>query len=132
MTMARIYLAVGIGGMLGASVRFLISELFGNVGESGFPWATFFVNVTGALILTFLLFLPRVKARLGEAIFIGVTTGVLGAYTTFSLVIIEIHELFLYDKWMASLYIVATVFIGFFSSYLGYYTANRIANKEAT
>lgn|SRR5699024_740535 len=132
MTMTRIYLAVGIGGMLGASVRFLISELLGDIGESVFPWATFFVNVTGAFLLTFLLFLPVVKARLGEAVFVGLTTGMLGAYTTFSLIIIEIHDLLLHDKLLALVYLVATIFIGFFSSYLGYLIANRITSKEAT
>lgn len=131
MTMARIYLAVGIGGMLGASLRFLLTELFGDVGTGVFPWATFFVNVTGAFCLTFLLFLPRVKARLGEAVFIGLTTGVLGSYTTFSLIIMEVHGLFSHDKWMAALYLVTTIFIGFSSSYLGYFAANRITSKEA-
>lgn len=132
MTMARIYLAVGIGGMLGASLRFLIANFFENMSGSVFPWATFLVNATGAFLLTFLLFLPAVKKRLGETLFVGITTGLLGSYTTFSLIIIELEALFSHHKGLAALYLLTTIFIGLFTSYLGYALANRLSNKEAT
>lgn len=130
--MLRIYLAVGLGGMLGACLRFVIANFFENMSESVFPWATFFVNVTGAFVLTFLLFLPAIKKNLGEAVFVGLTTGLLGSYTTFSLIIVELDALFSHHKGLAALYLLTTIFIGLFTSYLGYALANRLSNKEAT
>src|SRR5699024_12308728 len=58
-----------------------------------FPWATFTVNLTGAFLLSFLLFLPITKEKVPPFILTGVTTGLIGAYTTFSTFTLEMIQL---------------------------------------
>jgi len=82
---ARAIVAVGIGGAIGAVLRYLIGSAFLQRFGPGFPWGTFFINVTGS-------FLIGAVAQLAFTRSFGVTpmvrafaaTGVLGGYTTFS------------------------------------------------
>jgi CrcB protein len=67
---------VGIGGMVGAVLRFWVSSRF----ESGpYPTATLVVNVLGSFALGALSFLSVPE---GLSLFLGV--GVCGSFTTFS------------------------------------------------
>ena len=76
---------VGVGGALGTLLRFAITALVPTLGDV--PLATMTVNLTGAFLLGLLL--ERLKVRDPEtqtarAIRLGVGTGVLGSYTTYS------------------------------------------------
>lgn len=77
-------LAVGIGGALGAILRYQVS--LWSVGQWGdqFPWGTLFINVTGCVVIGFYLTLvtERLAGRPVTRLF--VATGTLGGYTTFS------------------------------------------------
>lgn len=82
----RWMLLVFLGGAVGALARFVISSVAVR-GEQAFPWATFGTNVAGAFALGMLLEgLSGNGADVGarRAIRIGVGTGVLGAFTTYS------------------------------------------------
>ncbi len=82
---ARAIVAVGVGGAIGAVLRYLVGSAFLQRFGPGFPWGTFFINVTGS-------FLIGVVAQLAFTRSFGITptvrafaaTGVLGGYTTFS------------------------------------------------
>ncbi len=76
-------LEVGAGGMLGAPARYLLDQFVSTRTEGSFPWGTFVVNLTGALLLGFVVGLS-VHHRLGPAPVALVGTGFCGAYTTFS------------------------------------------------
>ncbi len=77
--------AVGIGGGIGAILRYLVGSAFLQRFGPGFPWGTFAINVTGSFFI-------GVVAQLALSRSFGVTpmmrvfvaTGVLGGYTTFS------------------------------------------------
>lgn len=78
------YLAIAIGGAIGACLRFALSEwtllLFGR----SFPFGTLLVNILGAFaigLLYGLLVSEQITANPWR-IFVGI--GVLGAFTTFS------------------------------------------------
>ncbi|TCS92841.1 fluoride efflux transporter FluC [Hazenella coriacea] len=80
---------VGIGGFIGTLLRTGVSFLFPFIL---FPWGTLIVNVTGSFLLGFLFALctrfPRLKKwRLGLG------TGLLGSYTTFSAWSAEMSQL---------------------------------------
>ena len=82
----RWLVVVFLGGALGALARFGISALAPR-SEGAFPWATFGTNVAGAFALGMLLeVLARQGADVGarRALRVGVGTGVLGAFTTYS------------------------------------------------
>jgi fluoride exporter len=81
------------GGALGAGGRFLLGGwLLRNLG-SGFPWGTLAANLLGSLLAGFLLvwLADRGPAALLWRAFLLV--GVLGAFTTWSALIIELQLL---------------------------------------
>ncbi len=76
-------LYVALGGAIGASARYLVSGWMGAWLGSGFPWGTFFVNISGSFLIGIVLVL--VDGGLlpaGARTFVAV--GILGGYTTFS------------------------------------------------
>ena len=125
----QLYVAVGIGGMIGSVVRYVVSLLFRTDNFASFPWATFLVNISGAFFLTFLLFLPVIKTRLKEPLFIGLTTGVIGSYTTFSTIIVEVVAVWNESNFIAVLYILLTIFVGLLFSYAGYALARKLQKE---
>ena len=78
-----IYLAVALGGALGALSRFGIGQWLADSGYAHLHPATFLVNVIGALLLGFLLFGAE-RFTLSEPARLGISVGFLGALTTFS------------------------------------------------
>lgn len=80
---ARDVLPVALGGAIGSVARYLAGLAF-PPPAAGFPWPTFTVNVTGSLVLGFLMvyLLDVWPPWPGLRLFL--TTGLLGGYTTFS------------------------------------------------
>lgn len=76
-------LLVAIGGALGAAARYLAGLWIVARLGAGFPWGTFFVNVTGSFLIGIVLVLVERGTLPTEArLFLAV--GILGGYTTFS------------------------------------------------
>jgi CrcB protein len=79
------YLLVGIGGGLGAVLRFAVSGVVGRWWSAGFPLATFLINVSGSLAMGVLVgVLARTLPAWQEEARLFVAVGVLGGFTTFS------------------------------------------------
>lgn len=78
------YLAVAIGGAVGACLRFGINELAMNVLGKSFPFGTLLVNILGSFVLGWLyaLFSSGVLAVSPWRALIAI--GLIGAFTTFS------------------------------------------------
>ena len=80
--------AIFAGGAAGALLRVWIGTEFGGAG-TGWPWATFAVNISGALVLGYVVTrLPR--SRYGRRL---LGTGFCGAYTTFSTMQVELLKM---------------------------------------
>ncbi len=78
-----IYLAVALGGALGALSRFGIGHWLADSGYAHLHPATFLVNVIGALLIG-VLFIGAERFTLSEPARLGMSVGFLGAFTTFS------------------------------------------------
>ncbi|MEC8746487.1 MAG: CrcB family protein [Pseudomonadota bacterium] len=78
-----IYLAVAMGGALGALSRFGIGQWLADSGYAHLHPATFLVNVIGALLIG-ILFVGAERYTLSEPARLGMSVGFLGAFTTFS------------------------------------------------
>ena len=78
------YLAIALGGALGACLRFGLTELAGHLLGRAFPFGTLLVNILGSFAIGLLygLILTEQLAPRPWRIFIGI--GILGALTTFS------------------------------------------------
>ncbi|MYA18907.1 MAG: fluoride efflux transporter CrcB [Chloroflexi bacterium] len=101
-------LLIAVGGAAGALLRYGVSEWV-TAPRGGFPLATLLANVTGAFLLG-VASLLLVRLEVSAAVRLGLTVGVLGAYTTFSTFSVETLELISDGEWRtAALYVVASV-----------------------
>lgn len=112
-------LSVGIGGFIGAILRFSISNWVGKTTTTAFPWGTLSVNVLGSFLIGF-LFLYFQQSNLSatqKALFI---TGLLGALTTFSTFSLEtvlLMEKELYVRAFSNVFL--NVVLSIFFTFLG-------------
>ena len=85
---ASVVAAIAAGGALGAPARYGLAQLV-HVAPDGFPWATFWTNVSGsfALGLVMVLIVERFPPSRYARPFVAV--GFLGAYTTYSTFAVE-------------------------------------------
>ena len=115
-------LAVGIGGAIGACLRFFLSQII--VYEAGFPLATFSANCIGCFLLSYLLSGKLLKTY--PKIKLALTTGLLGSFTTFSTFSSETISLIsdqLYGT--AFVYVLLSAIGGLLLSFVGYRLGSR-------
>ena len=116
-----VYFLVGIAGIIGASLRYLMGLPFKDTLVHGFPIATFLINMIGCFILGgFTTFLPKLKF-LSPSFVTALATGLVGSFTTFSTFSVETVQLMIESKWgIAVIYILLSLWGGLLFSLLGY------------
>jgi CrcB protein len=123
----RLLVLVALGGMVGTTGRYLLSEAVPSHG--GWPVATFVANVLGSFLLGALLEALLRRGRespRGRAVRLGVGTGVLGGFTTFSSLALELERLLANDALLtAATYAVASLTCGLLACLLGVAVAAR-------
>jgi CrcB protein len=84
--------AIFVGGFVGAIARAALAQSL-VTGHDQWPWATFIVNMLGAALLGY--FVTRLQERLPPSLYrrAFLATGVCGALTTFSTVMIELAQM---------------------------------------
>lgn len=118
----KLYLAVGIGGMLGALGRYMVSVLF--TSAYLFPFGTLLANLIGCFFLSYLLHNAFIKSRLSTIVFTGLSTGLIGAFTTFSTFAVETIQLVYQSYLLAITYVLCSVGGGLLCCYIGYRVAH--------
>ena len=123
----RLVALVALGGMVGTAGRYLLSEALPSRG--GWPVATFLANVVGSFVLGALLeaLVRRGSENPGRrAVRLGVGTGVLGGFTTFNSLAIELERLLAHGALLtAATYAVATLTLGLLACLLGVVVSAR-------
>ena len=119
-------LAIAVGGAAGAYARIAVAEIVGPPGD-GWPWATFCVNIVGALLLGYLI--ARLLERLPPSTYRRpfVATGFCGALTTFSTLQFELLSLIQAGRpALALAYGTVTVVCGFLAMFLAIALVRRV------
>lgn len=110
--------AIYAGGVIGALARVGLAEAAPH-GPDQWPWATFAVNMAGALMLGY--FVARLHDHPQDSLahpFL--TTGICGTLTTFSTLQLELFEMVEAGHLaLASAYVAATLLAGFLFVRLG-------------
>jgi CrcB protein len=115
-------LAVAIGAIFGALSRFYITEfvkaIFGK--DFGF-YGTFFINMTGCLLIGYILTLAIENIRLiSPELRLMTTTGFCGAYTTFSTYGLESNNFLAKgDTTMLLVYFIGSAIVGMICVQIG-------------
>ncbi|HEV7481057.1 MAG TPA: fluoride efflux transporter CrcB [Roseiarcus sp.] len=121
------YVAIAIGGTLGCWTRYAQTSWVQAVFGRDFPVATMSINVIGSFLMGFLFILTLERLMIPPSVRVGVLTGVLGGYTTFST--FEMETLLLAENgefFKAGLYVVLSVVIGFAAAFGGAYLARNL------
>jgi CrcB protein len=120
---------VATGGAVGTTVRWSL-ETAHPTAPGTWPWTTFWINVTGALVLAGLL---ETLAVLGpddgwrRAVRLGAGTGLLGGYTTYSTFAVETATLGRDDQVLTAFgYDVASLSLGFLAALAGTVLVSRL------
>ena len=116
---------VAAGGILGVAARYGVTRAIPTAHE-GFPWATFWINVSGSFVLG--LFLVIALERVGPTKYLRpfFATGFLGSFTTFSTFSVETDLLIKGGHvWTAVAYVTATLVVGLLSAWLGIRVGRR-------
>jgi fluoride exporter len=114
------FFIVFLGGGLGAAVRHGINLSVARLLGNGFPYATFFINVTGSLIMGLAAGYFAFKSGGSQHWRLFLTTGILGGYTTFST--FSLDTALLYERGelgLAAFYVIASVMIGIAGLFTG-------------
>ena len=88
-----IYVAIAVGGSLGAVSRYCMSTSTYQWLGFGFPYGTLAVNLLGSLAMGFLSELLVDRFHVSDEIRIGLLAGFLGSFTTFSTFAIDVLQL---------------------------------------
>ncbi len=80
---------IALGGAAGAVARYVLDSAVSERWPSAFPWGTLAVNLSGTLILGFLFALTIERGVLPASSRAPLMIGFLGAYTTFSTLMLE-------------------------------------------
>jgi fluoride exporter len=124
------YIYIGVGGFLGAISRYLVKgiELFQYQGA--IPYNTLLINVSGSIVLALLLTISFEIWEMDENMRLGLATGFLGAFTTFSTMCKETAQLIKTgDIFSALAYISLSTILGLAGVYLGVILARKVIAK---
>lgn len=110
------FIYVGVGGFLGAVVRYSLSFLH----VTYFPLVTLLINVSGSFLIGLLAGVYGLD-KTSSPLILFLATGFLGGFTTFSAFSLENVKIFLDGKVLMGLsYILLSVMLGVLAAYSGY------------
>ena len=116
-------LLVGVGGFVGAILRYQISQWIHLFSKSDLPIATLYVNILGSFLLGLLT-----GFDLSEVWILLCGTGILGAFTTFSTFKLEAIQLHLKQKWKTfAIYIITSYSAGIGLAFAGFQIAQWLS-----
>ena len=75
---------VGIGGCIGASIRYIITKQSASLFNYSIPFGTLIVNVVGGFLIGMIMELSSSTDFISPNLKLFLTTGIMGGLTTFS------------------------------------------------
>ncbi|MFC7392726.1 fluoride efflux transporter CrcB [Scopulibacillus cellulosilyticus] len=125
-----VYWFVGVGGIIGALLRYGVSHLFSGVWTGAFPFATLVTNLIGSFVLGWLTTYLSKNKRVPAELFTGLGTGMIGSFTTFSTFSVDTVKLLNASHiGLAFIYVVISLFGGLVLSYAGYKVGDQMFQK---
>jgi len=123
----KTFWAIAFGAAVGGVSRYYLSAAVQPRMGATFPWRTLLINITGSLILGFIMYYALATPSVSVELRILLTTGFCGGYTTFSTFSYETATL-IEDGQLgrAGTYIVASVLLALAGTYGGFALAREV------
>ena len=116
----KTFWAIALGAAVGGVSRYYLSAAVQHRMGSTFPWGTLLINISGSLLLGFLMRFAMATPAISPEMRGFLTTGLCGGYTTFSTFTFETMALFNDGEvGRASAYVAASVALSLLGVYLG-------------
>lgn len=126
----RKYIFIALGGVVGAIARYIVKNASIYSYKGLIPLNTLTINIAGSFLLALLLTTALEVKNFDEDIRIGIGTGFLGAFTTFSTMCKEAALLINAGNYYSALaYLGLSIIIGLIAAYFGAAAARKIAEK---
>ena len=123
----RLLAFIGVGSAIGGMARFLLTGAIQQRAASVFPIGTLVVNISGSLLLGFLLRYALAAPGISADVRALLTTGFCGGYTTFSTYSFETATLLEEgDYRRAALYAGVSVVLALAGIFLGFAAAREL------
>lgn len=118
-------LSIGIGGAIGAVLRYCMGNILTKVLGSSFPYGTFCINIIGCFFMGMLMTIIVDKGLLSPTWRLFLCVGLLGGFTTFSSFSYEALTLLQEGNLLfALLYAGGSVCLGILAAFLGILAAD--------
>ncbi|WPX09362.1 fluoride efflux transporter CrcB [Anaerocellum danielii] len=116
------YLIVGVGGVIGAILRYIVGKIFREVMDKDHPVATLFINVIGSFLIGYLS-----TKHLSSEYKLFLITGLLGGFTTYSTFMLETSRYIKREKHMkAFIYVLVSIIFGIVAAGVGIWLASFV------
>jgi fluoride exporter len=113
-------LGISLGAIFGALSRYYIQLWCGETWGTAFPWGILAINLTGCWLMGLIFGLTSQRSIvISPALYTTLTTGFLGAYTTFSTYGLDTIKLLEKNLWWAVAYGCGSALIGILNVRLG-------------
>jgi fluoride exporter len=123
----RAPIAIVLGAIPGALSRYYLTLLFARWLGTGFPYGTFAINTTGALVMGFFVTLTLERTITSPDLRLLIAVGFLGSYTTFSTYALDTSMLVRSgNKIVALFYWLGSAALGYISLEIGSFLARKI------
>lgn len=121
------YLTIAVFGVFGCWARYAMTNLMQTIFGREFPIATLSINVLGSFAMGFLFVETLERMTISPALRVGILTGFIGGYTTFSTYAMESYTLFQQgEAGKAFLYLFLSNVLGVFAAFGGAFIARNI------
>ncbi len=122
-----IYIAIALGGSLGAMSRYWIFTSMHRWLGQEFPYAVITVNVVGSVAMGFLSVLLVQRFQVSEEVRMGLLLGFLGSFTTFSAFAMDTLNLINTGALLKAMsYVLLSVFFCILGAWAGLVTAKQM------
>ena len=120
-------LVVGLSGALGALARYGVYGLCRQLGWTGFPWATFLVNMIGCLAFGIFVSVAEHRIPFSDHTKLAVLVGFMGSFTTFSTFAVDGSAMLREGAFgQAAIYIIGQNALGIGLIFLGLYAGRYV------
>lgn len=121
------YFAIAIGGILGCWARYAMTNVVQAIYGRDFPLATLSVNVLACFLMGFFFVDTLERLTISPALRIGILTGFIGGFSTFSTFAME--TLLLAEQGDAGksvIYVALSLVLGLMATFAGAYIARNL------
>ena len=130
-SLAMQFVLIGIGGAIGAWLRWVVGLVALKQLGSGFPWGTTVVNLAGSLAAGFVLAMLEDRGQVGVHARAFLLIGVLGGFTTYSAMMVDTLLLARgAQPLMAGAYLALTLLGGLLAVWLGWWLGRAVRGSS--